>query len=256
MAERPHVIVIGGTRGIGRAFVRAAAEAGSQVSIFARGHPVSELPSTRTWTVDVCDHDRLRTGLGEAVQQHGKARSLVFFQRYRGQGDDWEGELGTTLTATKVVVEDMLERDRFDRSPERGIVMVGSAASRLIADEQPLSYHVAKAALRQMVRYYAVMLGPRGIRVNSVSPGSVLKDESQDFYATNAELRRVYEHAIPLARMGTADDVAQAIIFLCSSAASFITGQELAVDGGVSLRWQESLARRAASLHDVSVIRP
>ena len=114
-------------------------------------------------------------------------------------------------------------------------------ASRFICSEQPVSYHIAKAALNQMVRYYAVALGPRGIRVNAVLPDTLIKDESRAFYEQNPQLRRVNESIIPLGRMGAAEDVANAVLFLCSPQSSFITGHELVVDGGMSLLGQGGL---------------
>jgi len=118
-----------------------------------------------------------------------------------------------------------------------------------------VSYHVAKAALSQMVRYYAVALGPLGIRVNCVSPGTIMKEEAQSFYAAHPELWELYGRIIPLGRMGSAGEVARAIAFLCSPEAGYITGQELVVDGGLSVQWQESVARRASGLDAVTITR-
>jgi NAD(P)-dependent dehydrogenase (short-subunit alcohol dehydrogenase family) len=99
-----------------------------------------------------------------------------------------------------------------------------------------------------LVRYYAVALGPRGIRVNGVSPGTVVKRENQEFYARSEALVGVFKRTIPLGRMGTAVDVANVIAFLCGPQASFVTGQQIVVDGGVSLLSQESLARKIAGV--------
>ena len=85
------------------------------------------------------------------------------------------------------------------------------------------------------------------MRVNGVSPGSILKERSKEFYNANPRLRDLYKDIIPLGRMGTAEEVAQTIAFLCSRRASFITGQNLVVDVGLSLEWQESMARRLFS---------
>jgi len=94
-----------------------------------------------------------------------------------------------------------------------------------------------------MVRYWAITLGARGIRVNSVSPGTVLKEESEEFFLNNTSLRELYQRITPLRRFGHAKEVAHVIGFLCSAETSFVTGQDIVVDGGISLQWQESLAR-------------
>ena len=194
-------------------------------------------------SVDLADKAALLAALAEALKQNGRLTNLVFLQRYRGEGDAWQGELDVSLTATKTIIEELA--GKFVRPKKvslNSIVIVGSNASRLIAGEQSVGYHAAKAALRQMARYYACSLAPQGLRVNYVTPGIVLKDEARKFYRENEKLHALYRRITPLGRMGSPRDIADAIGFLCSPGAAFITGQEIIVDGGLSLLWQGSLA--------------
>ncbi len=163
---------------------------------------------------------------------------IVFFQRYRGSEPDWEAELATSLTATRRII-DLLVTDHDLRNA--GIVLVSSINAHLISGHLPLGYHIAKAGLIQMARHYAVVLGSRGIRINSVSPGTFLKPESQHTILEDPARRQFYETITPLGRPGTAAEVAQVIDFLSGPLASFVTGQDLIVDGGVSLRFQETV---------------
>src|SRR5207302_8036854 len=103
---------------------------------------------------------------------------------------------------------------------DRSIVMVASNAGHFVARNQTLGYHASKAALRQMARYYAVQLGPQGIRVNVVAPSTFVKQESSAYYDGQTKLRAMYATITPLGRMGTAAEVAQVAAFLCSSKAS------------------------------------
>jgi len=251
-----HTLIVGGTRGIGRALVRTLLDEHHTVSVIGR-RPASEadrrLSSVSYWLVNLANHEQLSAALGEIVQKNGKLNNLIFVQRYRGEGNDWTGEIDITLTATKFVIDRVV--GEFSETDENAIVIVSSVASHFIVSEQPVSYHIAKASLDQMVRYYAVVLGPRGIRVNGVAPGTVLKDESKDFYLKNEEVLKVYKGITPLGRMGTSTDVTQVIAFLCSHNASFVTGQTIVVDGGVSLQGHESLARQLTSLSHLSVTR-
>lgn len=248
--RKGHALIVGGTKGIGRALVKVLAEEKDVLSVIGRSLPpeAHRIPGARYWALDLLDRERIEPVLTEITRQNGKLDSLVFLQRYRGQGEAWAGEIETSLTATKNVVEQLV--DAFGDEGDNSIVVVSSIAGYFIAEEQPLSYHVAKAAINQMIRYYAFALGPKGIRVNCVSSGTVLKEESKDFYLKNEQLSDLYKTIIPLGRMVTAENVANVIAFLCSPRAASITGQNIIVDGGLSLEGQESLARRlAGQLH-------
>ncbi len=238
-----HVLVVGGTKGIGYTLVQKWASENFMVSVIARRAADKQVTPSNVhyWPVDLLDQNTLSSVLNDMVTRHGPIRSLVFFQRYRGDGDDWEGEIAISLTATKKIIEYL--SDKFDACEERAIVLVSSVAAYYVAGEQPLSYHVGKAGINQMVRYYAVTLGGKGVRVNCVSFGTMLKERSKDFYLQNESLHDLYKQMTPLGRMGTAEEVADVIDFLCNSKASFITGQNILVDGGVSLQAHESLVQ-------------
>ena len=231
---------------MGRAVAAALAREGDAVSVLARRVPPEAervAADAHYLPADLLDADAVRRAVPEAVACHGPLNCLVFVQRYRGEGDAWAGELGTSLTATKTLIE--CAAGHFDREAPGAVVVVGSAATRFVTGAQPVGYHVAKAGLMQMMRYYAAALGPRGVRVNAVSPTTVLKRESRDFYLKNEALTAYYKSAIPLGRMGTAEEMADVVAFLCGPKASFITGQEIVVDGGMSLL-----------LHDAPTPRP
>lgn len=245
---KKHAFVIGGTRGIGRAAVRALVNEGYIVSVIGRRKPYDqdkELTNVNYWNADLLNSNSISKAVNEIIEKNGKITHLIFCQRYRGNEDTWGGEIEVSLTATKDIIEKLT--DKFDGKPENSIVIITSAASQYISEEQPIGYHIAKAGIKQLVRYYAVALGPKGIRVNSVSPITVLKEESKQFYLQNEDLMNLYKTLIPLGRMATAEEIANIIVFLCSSNASFITGQDIIVDGGVSLQNHESLARKLAS---------
>jgi NAD(P)-dependent dehydrogenase (short-subunit alcohol dehydrogenase family) len=243
--KTPHSLIIGGTRGLGRAMARKFAHQGHRVSVIARNLPTGKQPRrVHITAVDLTQQNVLRSSLKNIIKDGGRLTNLVFCQRYRGQGDPWEEELAVSLTATRNVID--LLADKFDRSSGGAVVVVSSIAAHAITDSQPLGYHVVKAGLSQLVRYYAYTLGPKNIRVNSVAPATFMKEESRAFYLGNKPLQSLYRDIIPLGRMGTTDDVANVISFLCGPQASFLTGQTIVVDGGLSLLWPESLARRLA----------
>lgn len=243
--KKAHTLVIGGTRGIGRAIVKTFSNEGHSVSVIGRklSNPKdASLAHVDYWYTDLKDEKSLLTVIKKIIKKKGKLSHLVFCQRFRGKGDPWKDELRVSLSATKVVIEFLA--DKFAVTNEKSIVIISSVIGSFVGLEQPLGYHVAKAGLIQMVRYFAVVLGPKGIRVNSVSPATTLKEESRDFYLKNKKLQNLFKKIIPLGRMGTSEDVANLVAFLTSPKSAFITGQNIVIDGGVSLQMQETLARQ------------
>jgi NAD(P)-dependent dehydrogenase (short-subunit alcohol dehydrogenase family) len=96
-------------------------------------------------------------------------------------------------------------------------------------------YTVTKSALRTMMRGMARELAPKGIRVNAIAPGIVGVGMAKRQWDTEPDYRRRAEKAIPLGKLQTAESVADALLFLCSDAADYMTGATLLVDGGCSL---------------------
>jgi gluconate 5-dehydrogenase len=239
-----HFLVVGGTTGTGRVVVRAIAAAGHHITVLGRHEPPEALLGEQVHIdlVDLRDTAGLRDAADRAIARHQTLNHLIFCQRYRDAGDSWQGELETSLTATKTLVEACAPS--FRRQRNHALVAIGSSATTFIAPEQAVGYHAAKAALAQMMRFYAEKLGPLGVRANVVSPALLLKDESRQALEADPGLVSLYEAITPLNRLGRPEDVAHLILFLCSSAASFITGQDIAVDGGISLTAQASIARR------------
>jgi len=237
-----HLIVIGGTKGLGRAFVESLGNEYDSVTVLARSIPEpADRKGIRFIAANAGDRDLLHAGLEQAFDEGGALSAMALFQQFRGNTSPWESKLATTLTASKLALDFFAQHAVSDG--DKAAVLLTSNASRFACDEQDAGYHAAKTGLLGLCRHYASTLGHLGIRVNCVSPGTVLKDESKHHYLDNPALLAALTHVIPLGRMGTANEVARAVKFLLSTDASFITGQELVVDGGASLRSQESLLR-------------
>ncbi len=249
MAEM-HFLVVGGTRGTGKALVKyLVGREGLCVSALGRStSPDVQFPNLTQYTVDVSNREALLSSLDQAVARFGKLACVIFLQRHRAVKDEFDLELTVALSATKNAIDHLVDRRYFSVDGQsNSIVLVSSVADRYVAPEQSLGYHIAKAGVSQLARYYALALGPLGIRVNSVSPCVVDKEEAKGFYEKNAWLVDRYKEFIPLGRMGKPQDIINAIMFLASEQASYITGQNIVVDGGLMLRTHEWLIRNLPS---------
>ncbi|MBX9690016.1 MAG: SDR family oxidoreductase [Candidatus Obscuribacterales bacterium] len=249
--DRRHTVIIGGSSGLGRVVASSFIEQGHVVSVVGSRSAEKvinlESPAYRYFQVDLCDQRSITANLTKVLSPISRLNNLIFTQRYRGPAaESWTGEFETSVSATRSVIDFMTER--FSGDGGDAIVIVSSLYGSLVGDSQSLSYHVSKAALDQLLRYYAVVLGKLQIRVNGVSPGTFVKEESQEFYRNNSALTELYARITPLGRICAAEEVAEVISFLCSDKSSFITGQNIVVDGGASLVSQETIARNLVSL--------
>jgi len=243
-----HAVVVGGTRGLGRVVVQRFLARGCTVSVVSRHRPTdfAEQAGLRHFPADLETLEGV-AGLWTRIREAlGPVSYLVLSQRFRGQGDPWVGEIQVGLTASRDLIEGFA--DHFAQDGDRAIGVVSSVYAEFVGSSQPVGYHAVKGGLNAMVRHYAATLGRRGIRVNAIMPLTYLKPESRAFYESNPKLMDLYRRLVPLGRLGTAEESADAIDFLCSDRASFINGQCLFLDGGVSVVWSEEVAKSFAGL--------
>lgn len=240
MSSAEHAILVGASKGIGREVAASFLRSGADVTILSRTVP-THLDGAVHIEVDLSDLDGVSEVAAALAGDRPPFHNLVFLQRMRGEADDdlLRRELTVSVEATNLLIEALTANRPADHAG--AIVIVSSLAADLVAADQPLSYHVAKAALNAMVRYYAVRLAKDRIRVNGVTPGTVLRDEARAHFRDNpAEYERRIRYT-PLGRMARADEIADVISYLCSDRASFITGQVVVADGGMSLMFQGTL---------------
>ena len=129
------------------------------------------------------------------------------------------------------------------------IINIASVHGMLMAPGK-LIYETAKTAVIGLTRQMAIDFGPLGIRVNAICPGHIITEKLQkNLWDHHPELLRFFEMQYPVRHTGKPDDIANAIRFLCSDEASFITGHALVVDGGLSIQLQEDLGVNLARFY-------
>ncbi len=239
------MLITGGTAGFGLATARLAVELGAQVVIAGRradrGHAaVSGLGAGVLFVqADVAREADVQRMVGAAVERFGRLDILVnnagIIRRRPVLEEDaagWDEVLAVNLGGTFLCCRHALPHLIASKG---AIVNVASnLAFRTPAGHTP-AYDASKAGILALTRALAVRYGPDGVRANAVCPAFITTDLNRDVWeGWTADQRTAYVEAFPLRRPGTPDDVARAVIFLASDAASWVTGTYLLVDGGRS----------------------
>jgi len=242
-------LVTGGTRGVGRAVASLLASEGCDVAICARGHPaidetVAALARTGVkatgGAVDVADLAALRGWVAESAEALGGIDIFVANVSAIAQGMDeaaWRRGFEIDVMGTVFGIEAALPA--LERSGAGSIVVIGSTALAEVY-APPRSYASVKAALVPYVKGLARNLADKNVRANMVSPGNVFFEGGvwDGVRQSNPEMFAATLARNPTGRMGTPEEVANAVVFLASPRASFITGTNLIVDGALTQRVQ------------------
>jgi 3-oxoacyl-[acyl-carrier protein] reductase len=235
--------VTGASQGIGYGCARKLAEAGATVAVGARNHQkleelVAQINSaggtTAPFVMDVGDEEQIKTAFKAAIAQFGKIDILVNNAGItrdqlvmRMKRADWDSVLNTNLTSaylcTQQVMSSMLKQ-RWGR-----IINITSIFGQMGQAGQA-NYAASKAGLIGLTMAIAREVGSRGITSNAVAPGFI---ETAMTEGLSEELKQSALKMIPLGRIGAVDDVANAVRFLASDEASYITGHVLSVNGGM-----------------------
>ena len=130
-----------------------------------------------------------------------------------------------------------------------GSIVNTSSVHGLLSAPKKMVYEAGKTAVIGLTRQMACDFGPMGIRVNAVCPGHIVTERMQQRWGENTTGLKFFAAQYPVRRTGKPVDIANGIVFLCSEEASFITGQALAIDGGLTIQLQEDLACNLAAYY-------
>ncbi len=235
-------LVTGASRGIGRAIAIKLAGQGATVIAAARGENAKATAETiaasggtaEAASADVSDSAAIEQLVSGTLARHGRIDILVSNAGItkdqlllRMKREDWDAVLTTNLTAAFALTQAVLKP--MIRQKSGRIICIGSVVGQT-GNAGQANYAASKAGLIGLAKSIAQEVASRNITVNVVAPGLIDTDMTR---AITGDAQQQWAEKIPLKRLGTPDDIAAAVCFLASDEAAYITGQVLAVNGGM-----------------------
>jgi 3-oxoacyl-[acyl-carrier protein] reductase len=238
-------LVTGASQGIGRDTALALAQVGAKVAVAARNEEklatlVGEIEAAGgaalAVTMDVADAEQVKAGFKQVVEKFGRLDILVNNAAITRDGlsmrmkqDDWEAVLKTNLTGAHLCIQQALST--MMRARAGRIINISSVVAQS-GNAGQANYVAAKAGLIGLTKAIAIEIASRNITVNAVAPGFI---ETPMTDVLPDKVKEELKTRIPLGRMGSAREVAAAIVFLASDEAGYITCHVLNVNGGMHL---------------------
>ena len=249
--KNKNVLVTGASSGIGQAIAVRFAEEGCNVVVnYNRSREGAEETqrqiealgqSVRSVVVqaDVAIEDDVSRMFATAIEELGGIDILINNAGYQTAGDshelpvrDFVNVIAANLTGAFMCAQLAIRHMVAEGKP--GVVINVSSVHEIIPKPMYAGYSASKGGMRNLTRTLALEYAPRGIRVNGLGPGATVTPMNAG-WIDNPEKRAVVESHIPMGRSGTSEEMAAITAFLCSDDASYITGQTLFVDGGLTL---------------------
>jgi len=242
--ENQVAIVTGAGRGIGQAIALRLANEGARVACVSRteasakkiAHQINAIRAdvAKAYTVDVADHSAVQQIGAQILHDFSRADILVNNAGVTRDGlamrmsvEDWDSVVNTNLRGAFSFAQPIIRAMIKQRG---GRIINISSVIGLMGNAGQTNYAASKAGLIGLTKSLARELASRNITVNAVAPGFITTDMTAGL---SDDVKNSIQSKIPLGRTGTSEDIANAVAFLASSEAAYITGQVLCVDGGI-----------------------
>lgn len=228
-------LVTGGTKGLGRSIALALAGAGAKVVVCARNAPEDTMPGTAFEAVDVRDPEAVQALVDGIVARHGRIDILV--NNAGGSpavaAADASPRFSEAIVRLNLLAPLYLAQAAYPHMARQGSGSIVNIASVSAIRPSPgtAAYGAAKAGLLNLTQSLAQEWGPHGVRVNAIIAGLMATETAEATYG-DAEAQAAVGRSMPLQRMGNGQDIAGAVLWLCSPLASWVSGARINVDGG------------------------
>lgn len=242
-----HYLILGGSSPVGQELISLISSKGTKVTYIGRTKIKIHHNNLNFIKFDL-SKKRLNKTILKSIFSLKPVTHIISLQRSRDKKDSLETELNISIYPLIDVLDFFIEFYKKTKKKNykkffKSIILTSSPASRLIASEQPLSYHFSKSLVDVLTRYYSIKLKDLNTNINAISPAFILKKRAEKFYKSQKKLLRMIKTIIPLSKMISQHDYALAILKLMDNDLSYFNGQVLDLDGGLNVHENASLAR-------------
>ncbi len=233
-------LITGGTGGLGGEIAKAFIGSGARVAVCGN-HPEKAEAETLAIKCNICDEESVNAMMDKIAKEFGTLDILVNCagKNILKPAEDYDtfsflDVMSLNITALHIVTREAGRRFMIRKKAGK-VLSLSSVKSIIGTDKDYIAYCTSKGALNMYTRQLACEWGKYNINVNAIAP-TFVRTAINSFQLDNPDFYNALINRIPLGRIGSKQDIASAAIFLCSEAASFITGQVLCVDGGLTAK--------------------
>ncbi len=243
-------LITGGSSGMGRAAAIAFAKYGAKVVVAARRQDQSQAVITQIcqmggdayWIkTDMTNPEQIRSLIEQTVEYYGRLDFAFnnagtegkFAPMIELSETDWEQTITVNLKAVWLCMK--YEIEQMLKQPGGGAIVNTSSWLAKGGLAGSTIYSASKGGLDSMIRPAALEYAPHNIRINNINPGIIDTEMLRRFFHPDDDAAKPFIHHIPVQRLGTSEELAETVVWLCSDATSYITGQTISVDGGYAI---------------------
>ena len=236
---KQETIIVGGTKGIGFEISRHLKKKGHKVITVSRNEVNS---SKNHLKIDLNNFEFYKDNFQKKFK-NSRIKNIIFSQRFRD--NNLIDHLNVSLISTIKIIE-LLEKKL---TKDSSIIIILSEARKKILNNHDLPYHIVHAGLESLIRFFAIKLGKKNIRINGISTTIIKKTSNKAFLSKSNKISKMLKDISALNKIGDSKNIAELVEFLCSKKADFITGQVISADGGINILASEAVAKKVLKIN-------
>ena len=242
-----HLMILGGSSPIGIECIKIALKKNFRVTVIGRKKPNIKDKNFFFKKIDFLATNNWKKIFIE-INKKNLVTNLIFLQRSREKNNIFLNELKISILPVFEIIKEFYTFNlKTKNKKNKSILIFTSPIVDKAALVQSLSYHISKAILNQIIKYFSVYLGKIFCNINGLAPDIVYKERAKNYFKKNIKLKKLFTKIIPLKKMATTKEIAKITISLIDPKFYYLNGQIITLDGGLNSHTNSSIARLSSN---------